>query len=124
MKQVVLKGKTLNLASPFVRDVAVTLSAGIDIDANKDGDISPGEYLAFGQVLLSSAFRNFSTAPDAIKEIGQKTSTEFQELKTVFVEAFDLANDVAEGFIERGFSIAADMYTLVRDIQSAAKNAA
>jgi hypothetical protein len=115
-KPVIVKGRTLNLASPFVRDLAITVAAAVDIDANKDGKVDPGEYLGFGQVLLSSIFRNFSSAPEAIREISQKTSTEFQELKLVFVEGFDLENDKAEEFVERGFSVALDLYSLVRDI--------
>ena len=118
-----VNGKELDLATPFVRDFALTLSAGINVDSNRDGKIELGEWLAFGQIAVMTIFRRYKDAGEAIRQIGNKNGAEFAELKMVFVEAFDVTNDIFEDYFERGISILADCYTLVRDITDSSQAA-
>lgn len=99
----VVNNRTIEFASPLVRDLAKSVSAAFQIDANKNKKIEPMEWLAFGQVLVVSGFRHYSSAPEAWKDILDANSPERKELIEVFATSFDIENDKLEVLIEDSF---------------------
>ena len=101
MLKVVVNNKGIDVASPFVRDVADSVSKLIGIDANQDGNVSLGEGLAVGQDLIFKVMKHYANVQEAIAQLGDANSEERKELIAVFIEGFDLANDKVEQAVEK-----------------------
>lgn len=100
MSTVLINNKPIDVASPFVADVADLISKLIKIDADKDGSISLFEGLNAGQVLIFKVMAQYQKAPEAIEQLRDADSTERKELIKVFNQSFDLNNDKVEDLIE------------------------
>lgn len=100
MSTVLINNKPIDVASPFVADVADLISKLIKIDADKDGEISLFEGLNAGQVLIFKVMAQYQKAPEAIEQLRDADSTERKELIKVFKQSFNLDNDKVEGLIE------------------------
>lgn len=100
MSTVLINNKPIDVASPFVADVADLISKLIKIDADKDGEISLFEGLNAGQVLIFKVMAQYQKAPEAIEQLRDADSTERKELIKVFKQSFNLDNDEVEGLIE------------------------
>ena len=100
MSTVLINNKPIDVASPFVADVADLISKLIKIDADKDGSISLFEGLNAGQVLIFKVMAQYQKAPEAIEQLRDADSTERKELIKVFNQSFDLDNDEVEDLIE------------------------
>jgi hypothetical protein len=100
MSTVLINNKPINVASPFVADIADLISKLIKIDADKDGSISLFEGLNAGQVLIFKVMAQYQKAPEAIEQLRDADSTERKELIKVFNQSFDLDNDEVEDLIE------------------------
>lgn len=100
MSTVVINNKPIDVASPFLADVADLISKLIKIDADKDGSISLFEGLNAGQVLIFKVMAQYQKAPEAIEQLRDADSTERKELIKVFNQSFDLDNDEVEDLIE------------------------
>lgn len=100
MSTVLINNKPIDVASPFVADIADLISKLIKIDADKDGSISLFEGLNAGQVLIFKVMAQYQKAPEAIEQLRDADSTERKELIKVFNQSFDLNNDKVEDLIE------------------------
>jgi len=100
MSTVVINNKPIDVASPFLADVADLISKLIKIDADKDGSISLFEGLNAGQVLIFKVMAQYQKAPEAIEQLRDADSTERKELIKVFKQSFDLDNDEVEDLIQ------------------------
>jgi len=100
MSTVLINNKPIDVASPFVADVADLISKLIKIDADKDGSISLFEGLNAGQVLIFKVMAQYQKAPEAIEQLRDADSTERKELIKVFNQSFDLDNDEVEDLIK------------------------
>jgi hypothetical protein len=104
MTTVLINSQPIDIASPFVADVADLVSKLIKIDADGDGSISVFEGLNAGQVLIFKVMAQYQKAPEALEQLKDADSSERKELLSVFNQAFDLSNDEAEQLIEDTFS--------------------
>lgn len=111
MSTVVINNKPIDVASPFVADVADLVSKLIKIDADGDGSISVFEGLNAGQVLIFKVMAQYQKAPEAIEQIRDANSEERKELMEVFKQGFDLENDEVEYLIETTIGYLEDTIT-------------
>ena len=100
MKFIALNGKGIEVASPFVADVADTISKLVRIDSDQDGSISLSEGLVAGQDLIVKVMKHYSTVAEAIGELKDTESEERKELIAVFKTAFSLDDVELEELIE------------------------
>ena len=111
MSTVLINNKPIDVASPFVADVADLISKLIKIDADKDGEISLFEGLNAGQVLIFKVMAQYQKAPEAIEQLRDADSTERKELIKVFNQSFDLNNDKVEDLIKATIEFLEDTIT-------------
>ena len=111
MSTVVINNKPIDVASPFVADVADLVSKLIKIDADGDGSISVFEGLNAGQVLIFKVMAQYQKAPEAIEQIRDADSEERKELMEVFKQGFDLENNEVEDLIESTIEYLEDTIT-------------
>lgn len=113
MKLNLVNGKSIDLASPLVRDFAMTINNIVYLDKNRDGKIDIGEGSTFAMQLFQAVLRNYSTIGEAIAQLKDADSTERKELIAVFSTGFDLADDDLEELIEGTISDLEDIATRV-----------
>ena len=111
MSQVIINERSIEFASPFVRDVAELISKGLRIDADKDGKISLTEGLVLGQSVIVSLMKHYSSVLDAVADLKDADAIERKELIKVFSEGFDLEDDTIESLIERTIAFVEDTIT-------------
>jgi len=116
MALVAVNNRSIEFASPVVRDLAVVISQAVDIDKNRDKKIDLGEWFSFGQILASALFRQYGNANDALADFRDANSLERKELIAVFTEGFDLPNDTAETIIEETLAFVEDFATRGADL--------
>ena len=113
MSQVLVNDRSIEFASPFVRDLAELVSKALRLDMDGDGSISLTEGLVFGQSLIVSFMKHYDSVGDALEDLKDADSTERKELIRIFSEGFDLDNDEIESLIERTFTFLEDTVTKV-----------
>lgn len=111
MSQVIINERSIEFASPFIRDVAELISKGLRIDADGDGKISLTEGLVLGQSLIISLMKHYSSVLDAVADLKDADAIERKELIQVFSEGFDLDDDTIESLIERTIAFVEDTIT-------------
>lgn len=111
MSQVIINERSIEFASPFVRDVAELISKGLRIDADKDGKISLTEGLVLGQSVIVALMKHYSDVLQAVEDLKDADAVERKELIKVFSEGFDLDDDVIESLIERTIAFVEDTIT-------------
>lgn len=116
MSQVLINNRSIEFASPFVRDLAELVSKALRLDMDGDGNISLTEGLVFGQSLIVSFMKHYDSVKDALEDLKDADSTERKELIRIFSEGFDLDNDEIESLIERTFVFLEDTVTKAVDL--------
>lgn len=111
MSQVLINERSIEFASPFVRDVAELISKGLRIDADKDGKISLTEGLVLGQSVIVTLMKHYNDALEAVNDLKDADAIERKELIKVFSEGFDLDDDAIESLIERTIAFVEDTVT-------------
>jgi hypothetical protein len=111
MSQVIVNERSIEFASPFVRDVAELISKGLRIDADKDGKISLTEGLVLGQSVIVALMKHYSDVLQAVEDLKDADAIERKELIKVFSEGFDLDDDTIESLIERTIAFVEDTIT-------------
>lgn len=111
MSQVIVNERSIEFASPFVRDVAELISKGLRIDSDKDGKISLTEGLVLGQSVIVTLMKHYSDALQAVEDLKDADAIERKELIKVFSEGFDLDDDTIESLIERTIAFVEDTIT-------------
>jgi len=113
MKLNLVTGKSIDLATPLVRDFATTINAIVTLDKNRDGRIDIGEGSTFAMQLLQAVLRNYSTISEALAQLKDANSAERKELVAVFSDGFDLNDNDLEQLIEGTISDLEDIATRI-----------
>lgn len=97
--------KTVNVndyqaAKSLTSGLGRAISAFVDIDSNKDGKVSNGEWFAAGQAVFTIVLTNFSSAGVGLQQIKNPTPALRQALAEAFQEGFDIQNNEAEFLVE------------------------
>lgn len=111
MSQVSINNRTIEFASPFIRDLADLISKALRVDADGDGKVSLAEGLVLGQSAIVAFMKHYNNVTDALDDLKDADSEERKELIRVFSQGFDLDNDTVEILIERTFAFVEDTVT-------------
>lgn len=88
---------TLDDVERFGQGVGQIASAAVEIDANRDGEISPQEWLGLGLVFFNQALANFGS----LSGLSLVMTPEGRDaVRTGFASGFDLQDDAKEAVIE------------------------
>lgn len=118
MSQTTINNRTIEFASPFVRDLADLISKALRIDADGDGKVSLAEGLVLGQSAIVAFMKHYNSAIDALEDLKDADSEERKELIRVFSQGFDLDNDTVETLIERTFAFVEEVITKTISLSS------
>lgn len=118
MSQVSINNRTIEFASPFIRDLADLISKALRVDADGDGKVSLAEGLVLGQSAIVAFMKHYNSVTDALEDLKDADSEERKELIRVFSQGFDLDNDTVELLIERTFAFVEDTVTKVVGLAS------
>jgi len=97
----VVNERTIEFASPFIRDVAALIGQAVNIDSNQNKKIEITEWLSVGQTFVVTGLRHYSNLPDVLADLKDANSAERKDLIAVFTEGFDLPDDEAEALVEQ-----------------------
>jgi len=102
---------------PTISIVASVITAGANIDTNKDGDIATLEVLNAVQIVAFSALKKLPNLKALRNELGDLSESEKTEIKQQVEAEVEMPNERTEYLVERVIAVLIEIVDLIVEFQ-------